>query len=134
MARVVPEDPYGGLAEQARTVDAGPLQLNDTTEPSTEALIERAAAAEDAALAVHGVTNSEGGEAGYGRSEFLLATSAGFMGGYARTSHSVSAVALAGTGTGMQRDYDFHSTTFLADLDDPGGHRPQRREACGQPA
>jgi PmbA protein len=119
MARVVPEDPYGGLAEEAQTVDAAPLELHDSTEPSTEALIVRAAAAEDAALAVPGITNSEGGEAGYGRSEFLLATSAGFLGGYARTSHSVSAVALAGSGTGMQRDYDFHSATFLADLDDP---------------
>ena len=119
MARVVPEDPYGGLAEEAEAVDAAPLELHDPAEPSTEDLIVRAAAAEDAALAVHGITNSEGGEAGYGRSEFLLATSAGFLGGYARTSHSVSAVALAGSGTGMQRDYDYHSATFLADLDDP---------------
>jgi PmbA protein len=119
MARVVPEDPYGGLAEDAHAVDAGPLELHDSSEPTTEALIARAAAAEDAALAIHGVTNSEGGEASYGRSEFLLATSAGFMGGYARTSHSVSAVALAGAGTSMQRDYDFHSATFLSDLDDP---------------
>jgi PmbA protein len=31
----------------------------------------------------------------------------------------VSATALAGTGTGMQRDYDYHSTVHLADLDDP---------------
>ena len=129
MARVVPEDPYGGLADNARSVDAGPLELHDPVEPSTEALIARAAAAEEAALAVHGVTNSEGGEAGYGRSEFLLATSAGFMGGYARTSHSVSAVALAGSGTDMQRDYDYHSATFLADLDDPAviGHSAGER-------
>ncbi len=119
MARIVPEDPFGGLAEEARVVDAGPLELADDAEPATEALIARATAAEEAALAVPGVNNSEGGEAGYGRSEFLLATSAGFAGGYARTSHSISATALAGEGTGMQRDYDFHSTTFLADLDDP---------------
>ena len=119
MAKVVPEDPYGGLAEEARVVDAAPLELADTAEPSVEALTVRAAAAEDAARAVSGITNSEGGEAGYGRSEFLLVTSAGFAGGYARTSHSVSATALAGEGTGMQRDYDYHSATFLADLDDP---------------
>ena len=119
MAKVVPEDPYGGLAEEAQVVDAAPLELADTAEPSVAALTVRAAAAEDAAMAVPGITNSEGGEAGYGRSEFLLATSAGFAGGYARTSHSVSATALAGEGTGMQRDYDYHSATFLADLDDP---------------
>ncbi len=119
MAKVVPEDPYGGLAEEARFVDAAPLELADLVEPSVEALTVRAAAAEDAARAVPGITNSEGGEAGYGRYEFLLATTAGFSGGYARTSHSVSATALAGEGTAMQRDYDYHSATFLADLDEP---------------
>ncbi len=118
MAKVVPEDPYGGLAEAAHAVDAAPLELADSVEPSVAALTVRAAAAEDAARAVPGITNSEGGEAGFGRYEFLLATTAGFSGGYARTSHSVSATALAGEGTGMQRDYDYHSATFLADLDD----------------
>ncbi len=119
MAKVVPEDPYGGLAEEARSVDAAPLELADSVEPSAEALTVRAAAAEDAARAVPGITNSEGGEAGFSRYEFLLATTAGFHGGYARTGHSVSATALAGSGTAMQRDYDYHSATFLADLDDP---------------
>ena len=129
MAKVVPEDPYGGLAEEASAVDAAPLELADPTEVPVEALTARAAAAEDAALAVPGITNSEGGEAGYSRFEFLLATSAGFTGGYARTSHSVSATALAGTGTGMQRDYDGHSTTFLSDLDDAAtiGHNAAER-------
>ena len=124
MAKVVPEDPYGGLADEAQSVDAAPLQLSDHMEPSVEALTTRAAIAEDAARAVPGITNSEGAEAGYSRSEFLLVTSAGFAGGYARTGHSVSATALAGAGTGMQRDYDYHSATFLADLDDPAaiGH------------
>ena len=118
MAKVVPEDPYGGLADEASPVDAAPLELADYAEPNVDALTVRAATAEDAARAVHGVTNSEGGEAGYSRFEFLLATTAGFAGGYARTSHSVSATALAGEGTGMQRDYDYHSATFLADLED----------------
>ena len=75
--------------------------------------------AEDAALAVQGVTNSEGAEAGFSRSEAYLVTSAGFAGSSARTGHSVSASALAGSGTAMQRDYDYHSTLHLADLDDP---------------
>jgi PmbA protein len=129
MAKVVPEDPYGGLAEEACATDAAPLELADPATPSVEALTVRAAIAEDAARAVPGITNSEGGEAGYGRMEFLLATTAGFTGGYARTSHSVSATALAGEGVGMQRDYDYHSATFLADLDDPAaiGHSAAER-------
>ena len=66
-----------------------------------------------------GITNSEGAEAGFGRTEAFLVTSAGFAGSVVRTSHSVSATALAGSGTAMQRDYDYHSTVYLADLDDP---------------
>ena len=119
MARVVPEDPYAGLAEGAAPPELVALDLVDPTEPTAEQLVARAAAAEEAALAVPGITNSEGAEAGFGRIEAFLVTSAGFAGRSARTSHSVSATALAGTGTAMQRDYDYHSTIHLADLDDP---------------
>ena len=129
MARVVPEDPYTGLAEEAQAVDAGPLDLNDPSEPDALALIARATAAEEAALAVKGVTNSEGAAAGFGRMELALVTSAGFAGTYARSSHSVSATALAGMGTGMQRDYDFSSAVWLADLEDAAaiGHSAGER-------
>ncbi|MCX7382891.1 MAG: TldD/PmbA family protein, partial [Alphaproteobacteria bacterium] len=53
-----------------------------------------------------------------GRTEVTLVTSAGFAGRYGRTSHSLSATALAGSGTGMQRDYDYTSTVHYADLED----------------
>ncbi len=119
MARVVPEDPYAGLADTAAPPEPLALDLEDASEPATEALVARAATAEDAALAVPGITNSEGAEAGFGRTEAFLVTSAGFAGSLLRTSHSVSASAIAGAGTGMQRDYDYHSTIHLADLDDP---------------
>jgi PmbA protein len=119
MAKVVPEDPYAGLAETAAPPDQMALDLDDPSEPDTEALLARAGLAEDAAMAVPGVNNSEGASAGYGRTEAFLVTSAGFAGRTARSSHSISATALAGTGTGMQRDYDYHSTVHLADLDDP---------------
>jgi len=120
MARVVPEDPFTGLADTAMPPRDLDLDLDDPgAEPATEALVARAAAAEDAARAVHGVTNSEGAEAGFSRSEGFLVTSAGFAGRSVRTHHSVSAAALAGSGTAMQRDYDSHGTIHLADLDDP---------------
>ncbi len=133
MARVVPDDPYGGLADTAAIgdalPDAGPLDLEDHAEADTEMLVVRAAVAEEAALAVHGVNNSEGAEAGFGRSEAVLVTSAGVTGRLVRTSHSVSATALAGSGTDMQRDYDYHTAVHLADLDDPAviGHRAGER-------
>ncbi len=121
MARIVPEDPYAGLAEQEAPPEAVPLDMEDAAEPDAAALVARAATAEEAALAVPGINNSEGAEAGYGRNEVVLVTSAGFAGHYARTSHSVSATALAGQGTGMQRDYDYSTATHLADLEDAAG-------------
>ena len=130
MARVVPDDPLAGLAERmAPPEDFGPLDLVDEVEPEVSLLLSRAEAAEAAALAVHGITNSEGGSAGFSRSDVWLATSAGFAGHYARTNHSISASVVAGEGTGMQRDYDYHSTVHFADLDDPAaiGHSAGER-------
>jgi PmbA protein len=118
MARVVPEDPFAGLPALV-AIPPRALDLHDAAEPSAEALLERAALAEEAALAVPGVTNSEGADAGWARTEVALAASNGFAGTYLRTSHSISATALAGTGTGMERDYDWSSTVHLVDLDDP---------------
>src|SRR3954468_22993386 len=85
MARVVPEDPYAGLADTAAPPEAVALDLVDRAEPDTAALVARAAEAEDAAMAVKGITNSEGADAGFGRTEAYLVTSAGFAGSHART-------------------------------------------------
>jgi PmbA protein len=129
MARVVPEDPYAEIPDAPPPMDAAMLQLDDPAEPAMETLIARAAAAEDAALAVPGITNSEGASASWGRSLSVLATSKGFAGSYTRSSHSVSATAIAGTGTGMQRDYDFSSTVHGEDLAEPAslGENAARR-------
>ena len=133
MARVVPADPFAGLADTARAPDTMDLDMNDPAEPTAEALIARASLAEDAARSVPGVTNSEGADAGFGRVEIVLVTSAGFAGRRVGSSHSISATALAGSGTGMQRDYDYHGTVYLSDLDDPvtigrsAGERAVRR-------
>src|SRR3984957_4417839 len=60
MAKVVPEDPYAGLADTAAPPDTQDLDMVDPAEPSAEDLIARAAAAEDATMAIPGVTNTEG--------------------------------------------------------------------------
>lgn len=120
MARAVPEDPYCGLADPGQLAKDWPkLDLCDNTEASEAQLTELVRAAEDAARSVKGVTNSEGAEAGYGRSEVALATSHGFLGAYATSHFGLSVSVLAGTGTGMERDYDYSSTVYLADLEDP---------------
>ena len=120
MAREAPEDPYAGLAPEDRLSRAAmpPLDLADPTEPEPAALRERALIAEEAARAVTGVTNSEGGGASNGRSQIALATSHGFAGAYAGTTHSAWASVLAGTGAAMQRDHASHSVRHLTDLDD----------------
>ena len=120
MAKVVPEDPYCGLADadQLFTGDLPELDIFDSTEPAPEALIERAKAAEDAARAVKGVTNSEGAESSWSLNDVTLAASNGFSGGYEISRHGVGVSVIAGEGTGMERDYEFSSTVHESYLDD----------------
>ena len=118
MARVVPADPFGGLAELMAPPETIDLELDDGQEPEAPALLARAEAAEAVARGTRGITNTEGAEAGFSRVEIVLVTSAGFVGRTRRSSHSVAAVALAGAGVGMQRDYDYSSKVYLADLED----------------
>ncbi|CAI3935042.1 Zn-dependent protease PmbA/TldA or its inactivated homolog (TldD) (PDB:3TV9) (PUBMED:12029038) [Commensalibacter communis] len=120
MAKILPEDPFSGLPEPSSKpcIDPKELDLYDASERSTQEMLEQAKQTEAAALEVQGVTNSMGGSCGYGKTEMILANSHDFFGTYARTSHSLSACVLAGTGTEMQRDYDYHSTVHLSDLED----------------
>ncbi|MBI3711005.1 MAG: TldD/PmbA family protein [Proteobacteria bacterium] len=117
MARAAPEDPHCGIANAADLAKQIPdLDLYDPNEPAAESLVERARACEEAALAVKGVTNSEGADASWGASHVALAATNGFATSYARSSHSVSVAVIAGKDTGMERDYDFSSTIHGADL------------------
>lgn len=134
MARVVPEDPYCGLAAPDQLAREIPdVDSCDPDEPAPEDLIERARLCEEAARAVEGVTNSEGAEAGWGMTRVSLAASNGFTGTYRVSSHSVGVSVLAGEGLDMQRDYDFSSKVFASDLEDPAvvgqraGERAVRR-------
>src|SRR5476651_1939837 len=117
MARLAPEDKFAGLAPTDRLAKAIPeLDLEDAEEPAPGLLIERARSVEGAALAVKGVTNSEGGGASFSRSAVALATSEGFFGSYAGTSHGIGVAVLAGEGTAMERDYDQTSARHKDDL------------------
>ncbi|WP_374526438.1 TldD/PmbA family protein [Sphingopyxis sp.] len=119
MAREAPEDPYAGLAP-GELLFKGPVpdfDLDDGSEADPQALREAALAVEEAARAVEGVTNSEGGSASHSRTRFALATSHGFAGGYGSSGHSLSASVIAGEGAAMQRDYGWHSAHHLSDLE-----------------
>lgn len=121
MARAAPADKFAGLAPEDLLLRSAPpeLDLIDPAEPDPQALRRIAEEAEDAARAVPGVTNSEGGSASAGRGVVALATSHGFSGGYGATSHGRSASVLAGSGSAMQRDYAWRSARHADDLLSP---------------
>ena len=119
MAKASPEDPYATLADEADLAKDWPdLELYDPTEVSADQLAEAALAAEAAALAVSGITNSGGAGASAGMGGLVLATSHGFSGAYSASRFGRSVSVIAGEGTKMERDYDFDSSLYFADLRD----------------
>lgn len=146
MARVAPDDNYVGLADPALLArDFPELDLLDPNTPSTAELERRARAAEQAALAVKGITKSGGASASSGIGGMVLVTSTGFHGRFLRSSQSISMTAIAGDGTGMERDYDYTSAPHGEDLMSPeevgrsAGERtaarvgPRKVETCKVP-
>ncbi len=146
MARVAPDDKYVGLADPALLArDFPDLDLLDPNVPATAELERRALEAEAAALAVKGVTKSGGASASAGIGGMVLVTSTGFHGSYLRSSQGISATAISGEGTGMERDYDFTSALHATDLLSPetvgrsAGERtvkranPRKVETCKVP-
>jgi PmbA protein len=120
MARVAPDDEFVGLADPALLAKQFPeLDLLDPQMPSTAELERRAQEAEAAGLAVKGVAKSGGASASSGIGGMVLVTSAGFQGSYLRSSQGVSMMAIAGEGTGMERDYDYTSAIHASDLRSP---------------
>jgi PmbA protein len=134
MARVAPEDEHAGLAEPDLLAKTFPeLDLLDPDLPSVAQLEEIARTAEAAALAVKGVSKSGGASASAGIGGMVLVTSGGFTGAYLGSRHGASVEAIAGNGTGMERDYDFSSALHASDLMAPdaigrsAGERAVRR-------
>jgi len=133
LARVTAPDPHGGLPDEADLATAVPaLDLYDaaveTMEPAPA--FERCRAAEDAARAASPeITNSEGAEFGCGGGRVALATSHGFVGGYASSSFGLSAVPIATRDGQMQRDYWYSSSRTLDGLEpaDAIGREAARR-------
>ena len=121
MAKITPPDALSKLA----TADLYPhhlptLDLCDDVEPSADWLFAQAKEAEEVALAMAGITNSEGADASYSRSNIglMIAYDGGirFAHDYATSYASLSASVLAGAGTDMQRDYDFTTARHVRDL------------------
>src|SRR6185437_16214696 len=120
MARAAPEDKFAGLAEASQLSHHFPdLDLIDRNLPTVQQLEDMARAAEEAGLAVKGVAKSGGASASAGIGGMVLVTSHGFRGAYLGSRHGVSMMAIAGEGTGMERDYDYSSALHASDLEAP---------------
>jgi PmbA protein len=123
MAKATPADPDSTLApESLYSKSMINLDLCDNDEPDTAWLSQQCKEAEEAALDVKGITNSEGADANYSKSSICLAIhngkSVAFSEDYNTSHFSISVSVLAGEGTGMERDYDYTTARFRADLDD----------------
>ncbi len=118
MARLAPEDPYAGFAQPDRLA-RGPfpdLDLFDAAEPSPEMLEDQSREAEAAARGVAGVTNSDGGSSSWSSAQWRLVTSDGFSGLHRASGFSLSASAVAGEGSKMERGGEGRTTRHGADL------------------
>jgi PmbA protein len=120
MAKLAPPDPFAGLADASQFatqfLDLDVASKEQLTPDQVKSLAQRA---EDAALAVKGVTRSNGASAGFGFRSAALVTSNGFARGWNRSNFGLSASVVAGEGTGMERDYDWHGSSHFSDLDQP---------------
>lgn len=135
MAKAAPEDKFCGLLD-ARYHARGPapdLEQSDTARPTPEQLLDLAKRCEAASLAVPGIVNSGGGGASSEHSIFVHATSNGFEGAEAGTSYSLGTQPVAEKDDEMERDYEWRTKRFFADLPSPetigriAGERTARR-------
>ncbi len=121
IARFTAEDDCAGLPDEDM-LERSPRDL-DLFHPwliGAEEAVEIARRCEAAAFAVdRRISNSEGASVYAQQSQFVMANSSGFMGGYPYTRHSVSVSPIAGKGNNMQRDDWYTSDRNPAKLADP---------------
>lgn len=121
IARFTAEDDCAGLPDDDM-LERAPRDL-DLFHPwliSAEEAVQLAQRCESAAFAVDKrVTNSEGASVFAQQSQFVMANSSGFIGGYPYSRHSVSVSPIAGKGNNMQRDDWYTSDRNPAKLANP---------------
>ncbi|WP_278976955.1 metalloprotease PmbA [Oligella urethralis] len=121
IARYTAEDEAAGLPDpQDLATDFRDLQLYKPWDIDPSSATELALQAEEAALASSDkITNSEGAQVNTGSGRFVMANSAGFMGGYQYSQHGISATVIAGKGDAMQRDYWYTANRYPERLQSP---------------
>ena len=120
MVPSVPKDEFCGLPNKNLYMKKNPeLDLVDSAIPNDQDLLATALETEDAALAVKGVTNTEGASSTFSKYSISLVNTDGFSAYLDRTFFSSSVSVIAGKGTEMERDYEYQNSTHLEDLDNP---------------
>lgn len=120
MAKFAPEDAFCGLlSPEERVQNPRKLDSHDIVRLSAEQLEGIARRAEEAALAVKGVTNSAGSGASWSAGKVMMLTSDGFSGGAESTSYGVGVSPIAERDGLKERDYDGRSKRFYEDLPPP---------------
>jgi PmbA protein len=121
IARYTAEDECAGLPDD-EVIERAPRDL-DLFHPwpiQAQQAIELARRAEAAAFAVApAISNSEGASVTAQHSQFMLANSRGFLGGYPYSRHSLWVAPIAKQGQDMQRDDWYSSERDPARLADP---------------
>ena len=117
MVKSMPIDEYSGLADKKDYAsEIEDLELEDTTQLSEKQLLDQALLAEDAMLKNKKITNSEGATRSFSKNTYNIINSKGFNAKYSKTFHSISSIAIAGSDTNMQRDYEYSAATHASDL------------------
>jgi len=120
MVKYVPEDPFCDLPDKNdlynKNID---LNLQDSYVPDNNSLLNKAIEAEESALNIDGIRNSEGCSYAYSKSTFYLLSSNGFLNSFTRTNYSAGLSVIAGEGKKMERDYEYQSKLHNTDLDSP---------------
>ncbi len=121
IARFTAEDDCAGLPDE-ELLERAPRDL-DLFHPwllSAEEAVEIAKRCEAAAFAVdRRIANSEGANTYAQQSQFVMANTRGFIGGYPYSRHSISVSPIAGKGNNMQRDDWYSSDRNPAKLAQP---------------
>lgn len=121
IARFTAEDDCAGLAEaELLETDPQDLSLFHHWALTPDEAVELARRAEQAAFDTSPlIRNSEGAGVSAQHSQFVLATTRGFLAGYPYSRHYISCSPIAGSGGNMQRDDWYSSKRAAADLAAP---------------
>lgn len=117
----VPDNNYCGLAEESSVSNFShkefeDLDLFDGKIPELCELTAKAEELENSALENKFVSNSEGAEVEWSKSDFLLMASNGIIQQFSKTQSSYILAILAGKNENMERAYDYKSEVYFDDL------------------